>query len=470
MPHIHHHRTRHARRRSFVWLWRAAGIALALFVVLNAIVYVYYRSRTYPNTSVMQIKVGNQTQKGVAAILATPDAALLPDKVTVQHADRQQTVPLAELGVSQDESKIGAINHSRNWFPLAQIFRKHTLPAPIAIDQQMLTARAQTLKQAFYDAPVDASVTLQDTTFSVVEAQDGFELDIPQLPGKLTEELGAGKTDINVPVQPLQPAVSTQSMQDTAQNLNAQLQTALSYRFGSTTQKPDPKTVASWYVKAGNSYEVSDVALGNYLLQHGRQAAVAPGNVRDVIAKTKSALAERRPSDFTITPYATTRTISYCVAARGVNEAALAGLRSKLVQTLGDIRGWSLEGQVVYKEASTGCSFTVWLAAAAQVPSFGGVCDSTWSCRIGPNVVINYDRWQNASPAWNRNGGTLDEYRDMVINHETGHWIGFGHASCGGAGQKAPVMQQQSINLQGCVFSPWPSASEVASARGKLGL
>jgi hypothetical protein len=49
----------------------------------------------------------------------------------------------------------------------------------------------------------------------------------------------------------------------------------------------------------------------------------------------------------------------------------------------------------------------------------------------------------------------------MVINHEVGHFIGFGHASCGGAGQPAPVMQQQSISLQGCKFNPWPTASEL---------
>ncbi|MET1033315.1 MAG: DUF3152 domain-containing protein, partial [Candidatus Saccharimonadales bacterium] len=98
------------------------------------------------------------------------------------------------------------------------------------------------------------------------------------------------------------------------------------------------------------------------------------------------------------------------------------------------------------------------------------ICDSLWSCRVGPNVVINFDRWQGASSSWNANGGTLDDYRHMVINHETGHWLGFGHASCGGAGQLAPVMQQQSIDLQGCKFNPWPSTSEITTLRRTLGL
>jgi hypothetical protein len=102
--------------------------------------------------------------------------------------------------------------------------------------------------------------------------------------------------------------------------------------------------------------------------------------------------------------------------------------------------------------------------------SFGGVCDSYYSCRSGRNVVINFDRWQGATDPWNAAGGSLEDYRVMVTNHETGHWLGFGHAFCPGAGQPAPVMQQQSISLQGCTFNPWPTASELAAAKSARGL
>ena len=50
----------------------------------------------------------------------------------------------------------------------------------------------------------------------------------------------------------------------------------------------------------------------------------------------------------------------------------------------------------------------------------------------------------------------MRDYRHMVVNHEMGHWLGSGHQYCGGIGQPAPVMQQQSIDLQGCAFNPWP--------------
>jgi hypothetical protein len=97
--------------------------------------------------------------------------------------------------------------------------------------------------------------------------------------------------------------------------------------------------------------------------------------------------------------------------------------------------------------------------------SFSSGCGTEYSCRAGRYVIINQDRWLGATPSWNNAGGSLRDYRHMVINHETGHWLGHDHANCAGAGQPAQVMQQQSIDLQGCSFNPWPTASELWSSQ-----
>lgn len=124
-------------------------------------------------------------------------------------------------------------------------------------------------------------------------------------------------------------------------------------------------------------------------------------------------------------------------------------------------------GIIIFRQVNSGCSFNLVLSAAADVPSFSSACSVEWSCRVGNNVIINLDRWNGASPAWNQAGGTLDDYRSMVINHEVGHFLGFGHSNCSAPGALASVMQQQSISLQGCQFNPWPTASELANLKSR---
>ncbi|WP_366519824.1 DUF3152 domain-containing protein [Nocardioides sp.] len=80
--------------------------------------------------------------------------------------------------------------------------------------------------------------------------------------------------------------------------------------------------------------------------------------------------------------------------------------------------------------------------------------------RAAGELVINQDRWKFASPAWNRARAGLRNYRHLVVNHETGHWLGHGHWGCPGPGQPAPVMMQQSKGLDGCRFNPWPRPDE----------
>lgn len=157
-------------------------------------------------------------------------------------------------------------------------------------------------------------------------------------------------------------------------------------------------------------------------------------------------------------------TVTYSVETRGTITASLAEFKSQANATLNDGRGWSRLG-VKFVEVASGGDFSLVLSEASHVPSFApGSCSSTYSCRVGRYVIINQDRWMNATPSWNNGGGSLRDYRHMVVNHETGHWLGHGHSSCGGAGQPAPLMQQQSINLQGCTFNAWPLAGELWSS------
>jgi len=162
------------------------------------------------------------------------------------------------------------------------------------------------------------------------------------------------------------------------------------------------------------------------------------------------------------------RVVTYDVTTKGVITANLAEFKAQANASLNDSRGWSRLG-VTFQEVSSGGNFTLVLSEASQMTSFSSGCGIDYSCRAGRYVIINQDRWLGATPSWNNAGGSLRDYRHMVVNHETGHWLGHGHASCSAAGQPAQVMQQQSIDLQGCAFNPWPTASELWSSQLGIG-
>ncbi|GAA5146608.1 hypothetical protein GCM10023340_17740 [Nocardioides marinquilinus] len=154
------------------------------------------------------------------------------------------------------------------------------------------------------------------------------------------------------------------------------------------------------------------------------------------------------------------RTVTYSVTTRGKVTANLRAFRAQAQATYDDARGWRGKG-VRFRPVRRGGDFTLVLAEARTMTSFSSQCSVMWSCRVGRFVVINQTRWRSASPAWNRARESRRDYRHMVVNHETGHWLGYGHASCPGRGDLAPVMMQQSKGTQGCRLNPWPTTREL---------
>lgn len=164
----------------------------------------------------------------------------------------------------------------------------------------------------------------------------------------------------------------------------------------------------------------------------------------------------------------TTREVTYTVQTRGTITADLDEFKSQVAETLTSPLGWSRLG-VRFTQVDSGGQFTVWLSQDSQMTTFSATgCDTIVSCTVGDNAIINQTRWLNGSDSWNAAGGSLRDYRNMVVNHEVGHWLGHGHEFCSGAGQLAPVMQQQTIDMQGCKPNPWPLANEMYAP--KLGI
>ncbi|NOL41688.1 DUF3152 domain-containing protein [Kribbella sandramycini] len=150
---------------------------------------------------------------------------------------------------------------------------------------------------------------------------------------------------------------------------------------------------------------------------------------------------------------------------KGIDNAALA----KFVrETYGAVNGWTAGGKFRFQQVGPGeaSDFRLMFVTPETRDTYCGYApDRYTSCRIGDRVVLNIARWVHGVPNY---GAPLLTYRKYMINHETGHRLGYAHQLCPGAGQPAPVMQQQTLGLHGCVANQSPYRNG-ALYRGPLG-
>ncbi len=92
--------------------------------------------------------------------------------------------------------------------------------------------------------------------------------------------------------------------------------------------------------------------------------------------------------------------------------------------TLHDSRGWQRAGFRLVEDPRA--SYVVMLVEPDEAQERCRPYDvyRKYSCQNGPLVVLNADRWRNATKEWT---GTLAAYRQMLVNHEVGHLLGRHH-------------------------------------------
>ncbi len=154
--------------------------------------------------------------------------------------------------------------------------------------------------------------------------------------------------------------------------------------------------------------------------------------------------------------------VAYRVEVR-TSDKATRSFTGAVEATLSDPRGWS---RAVFRFVRRlDAPFLIVLAEGDEVDRLCLPYDTygEYSCQNGPVVALNAERWRSATPKWT---GDLAGFRHMLINHEVGHLLGQRHPNhhCPRPGRLAPVMGQQSTELNGCLPNPWPLEGEIQVA------
>jgi len=201
----------------------------------------------------------------------------------------------------------------------------------------------------------------------------------------------------------------------------------------------------------------------------GALVTVPKARASSTSAPAKSASGTERPAPIRATgeyagaPGGTDRRgsgklVTYRVEVETGSAQSAQAFAAAVDATLADPGSWTGQGRwSVQRVTDDDVDLVIRLAAPAtvgEVCEAAGVGDGAYaSCRTGQFVMINLDRWLHAVPEYR---GDVALYRHYVINHEVGHGIGFGHQACPGPGRLAPVMQQQTLGLNGCLPNGWP--------------
>jgi hypothetical protein len=150
------------------------------------------------------------------------------------------------------------------------------------------------------------------------------------------------------------------------------------------------------------------------------------------------------------------RLVTYSVATEEATGVRPGNFAHDVDRALSDPRSWTAAGALRFERVEDGhAAVRVVLATPATVDELCLPLETIgrFSCRQGSQLNINLDRWLNGTDEWPR---SVAAYRNHVINHEMGHFLGNGHVSCPSEGARAPVMMQQTKDLDGCKPNPWP--------------
>jgi hypothetical protein len=147
--------------------------------------------------------------------------------------------------------------------------------------------------------------------------------------------------------------------------------------------------------------------------------------------------------------------VRYSVAVEGGLGLRAADVVEEVEATLADPRSWGAGGRRSFQRVDGAAEVRIVLASPATTDRLCAPIrtNGRFSCATGRLAVLNSARWLQGAPAY---AGRLADYRRYVVNHEVGHVLGHGHASCPGRGLPAPVMVQQTKGTGGCVAQPWP--------------
>lgn len=281
-------------------LFKGAGLPLLALVGVNVLLLAWFAGRTYPNTRVANYAIGSVGYSAIPHKLTS--LPLLPRTVGLQGSAKVFGVPPVQLGVTVNTAAIQQAAHRRSWFPMANLWATHQVQPQFKVNQPALTKKLQSIAATDQAVPVDAQIAVQNNQFSLINAQDGYQLDTTKAARVVSTAVASGKTSIRLPFKTLVPKVTDASLEPQLQQLRAQQGVALTVSYNGNSTKVPAATIADWYADSNGQFQLQPGRIQAYLAQLGSSWGIHVKNLGDVTAQAQTALQKVAPATLTLVP------------------------------------------------------------------------------------------------------------------------------------------------------------------------
>lgn len=156
------------------------------------------------------------------------------------------------------------------------------------------------------------------------------------------------------------------------------------------------------------------------------------------------------------------KTISYEVVFADDALLTKDGTIKEVGETFANAKGWR-QADITFSKTNQRPDLVIRFDTPAEIAASSLICSAEYNCQIENQILVNATLWQHGD-GWN--GSTVD-YHSLIINHETGHFLGLGHWHCACWLMPAPVMlsHQNVTSFHIWKPNPWPTAEEIEAVR-----
>jgi hypothetical protein len=450
-------------------IWLLALGVFAVFIGFNALLSTYYSARVFPGVRLNGSKVGGLSYDQLNARIN--DIKDKPNLVAVISSVKYplDTENLATINRDQIEREVWNAGRTTP-LPVAGVIEtllSKTITTQWQINNGVLNNLSNELVYSVNRAPADAVPVVYNGQVFVIAEKTGSELDPARVATAIRLTYGYGASFVMTP-EPVDPKITSASYADYLADAQQILSLKLEIKFKTAVYNPTIQQLGQWMIleEPNNGISVNDQAVAAYI-------TTIPGNFDRTGATNAliSAIVTRQnltysPSISKLTPTPVLHSIvnklpsatyTYCTSATSQAESEV--LSDSVASTLTDSTGWSLGGRLRFAPVQNNCNLSIRLVRATQMSSLSATCSGQSTCRLGNQIELNLSNWMVPPTTWTQGTGS---YRQQMIEHEIGHWLGFDHGSCTLKSSAVPILESPTVILNGC--SPnWYQLSSVTS-------